>query len=81
MMRNWDGSWGTGAWLWMSAMMVLFWGAVAWVVVTLVRHSGGRHADISDRPDPLRVLDQRYASGEIDTEEYTTRRDTLLRKR
>jgi putative membrane protein len=79
-MMNWDGSWGAGAWLLMSVMMVLFWAAVAWVVVTLVRHSGAGHAEKSDPPDPLRLLDQRYANGEIDTEEYTRRRDTLLSK-
>jgi hypothetical protein len=37
-----DGGIGWGGWIVMAAMMVVFWGAIAWVVVTLIRHAGSR---------------------------------------
>lgn len=54
-------------WVIMPLGMVAFWALVAWVIVTLVR---------ADRPAappaPVaeRILAERYARGEIDTEEY-----------
>ena len=81
MMRHCDGSWAWGAWVTMGVMMLLFCGVVAWVVVTLVgRGSGtaprgdGRRETLSD---PQRILDERFARGEIDADEYRQRRDTL----
>jgi len=76
------GGWGWGAWLAMVVVMVVFWGAVTWVVVTLVRrtsepsqsHSVGTPVPMAD---PLRILDERYARGEVDDEEYHRRRDVL----
>lgn len=68
--------WGNGDWNWaaglvMTASMVLFWGLIAWVIVALVRRPG-------DRPrGPDEILDDRFARGEIDEDEYRRRRDTL----
>jgi len=67
-----DGNWSGWAWWWMTIAMVLFWGAVAWVVVMLARRPSA-----SARRDAQDVLDERYARGEIDAEEYRTRRETL----
>ena len=67
-----DGNWSGWAWWWMAIAMVLFWGTVAWVVVTLARRPS-----TSARRDARDVLDERYARGEIDAEEYRTRRETL----
>ena len=52
---RWNDGWhdGGGPWLIMLVMMVIFWGAVAWVIVTLIRHASiGARAphDASSRP-------------------------------
>jgi hypothetical protein len=59
----------------MGAVMLIFWGLVAWVVVTLVRQgdSGGETRGARE------ILDERYARGEIDDDEYR-RRTELIRR-
>jgi putative membrane protein len=86
MMDNWNGGgWGWGAWFAMAFMMLAFWGLIVAVVIVAFRSWGHRPegasaAGTSSEDDALRVLDTRFARGEIDAEEYTSRRD-LLRKR
>ncbi len=87
MMRGygWDGGgWGWGAWLLMAAMMVIFWGVVIAALVTFLRYSGHRRNEPPSggdgRDQALRILDERFARGDIDADEYTRRRD-LLRAR
>ena len=60
------------AWAWwlMSAGMVVFWAAVAWVVITLVREP--RH-----RTRPDEILAERLARGEIDEETYRRQRELV----
>ena len=77
MMWCWDH--GTAWWGWplMSLGMVAFWGGMiflVWYVVTRVapRAEGSARATSSER-----VLDERFARGEIDVDEYRTRRDVL----
>lgn len=68
---NGDWGWGWGAWVVMTASMVLFWGLVAWVIVTVVRRP-------DDKPvAPEEVLAGRFARGEIEEDEYRRRRDAL----
>ena len=60
-------------------------GLIVAVIVMVFRSWGHRPegtsaAGTSSEDDALRVLDTRFARGEIDAEEYTSRRD-LLRKR
>ena len=43
MMWNFGSSWGAG-WLWMSVTMVFLWGALAGVLVALVRHQDARRS-------------------------------------
>jgi putative membrane protein len=81
-MMGWDdGGWGTGAWLVMGLMMVLFWGAVIALVVWLVQSVGSDKkpgqtgASPTDRADE--VLAERFARGEIDEDEFRRRRDLL----
>lgn len=63
--NGWDGGWG--AWLMMFPMMLIFWGAIAWVLVVAIRHSGGTgHASpgsTTGRPDAMQILDERFARG------------------
>jgi putative membrane protein len=56
------------------AMVVLFWGGLAAVVVLLIRHFGAGAA-----AGARRILDERFARGEIDAEEYAERRAKLGR--
>jgi len=80
-MGYYDGGWGLGEWLAMSAMMLLFWGGLIVLVVWAVRASArkGRQADtgsdIAARPGD--VLAERYARGEIDEEDFLRRREQL----
>ena len=82
MMGRWDGGgMGSGGWLAMGLMMVVFWTVVIAAVVIVVRGASHSHADLTATlaaPDPaLRILDERFARGEIDAEEYAQRRDLL----
>ncbi len=78
----WDNGWGTGQWVAMSLMMVLFWGLIIFAVVALVRSTRSEGHSLSSPPlahDARRILDERFARGEIDAEEYVQRRDLLDR--
>ena len=66
--------------------LVVFWAALAWIIVTLVRHRGTPPGSIppapgsgSSRPssDALRILDERLARGDIEEDEYTRRRSLI----
>jgi putative membrane protein len=80
--RNGGGHWGM--WILMIVAMLVFWGALAWIIVTLLRQRGG-HSDprpvapSGTSPDALRILDERLARGEIEEEEYKRRRDLIKR--
>jgi putative membrane protein len=81
-MMYWNDGWGWGAWIAMGFMMLLFWGVIAAVVLLLVRPPG-RHDEATPPPKPpsedeaSRILDARFARGEIDEQEYRARRDLL----
>ena len=77
-MRYGDGGIGWGGWFAMVVMMVVFWGAIAWVIVTLIRHNGPSSSPVAPTgPDAKQILDERFARGEIDEDEYQRRRDVL----
>jgi putative membrane protein len=61
------------AWAWwlMTAGMVLFWGAVAWLVVTLARGASANRGRAED------VLAERFARGELTEDEYRHRRELI----
>ncbi|MEV4614614.1 SHOCT domain-containing protein [Kitasatospora sp. NPDC049258] len=68
-----DGHW-PGPWI---LLVPLFWLAVVAVVVTVARRAGRlRHCGDA----PLAVLGRRYAEGEIDVDEYRTRRAVLTER-
>lgn len=78
-MMGWyhDGLGGAG-WLIMTLSMLAFWALVLGAVVLLSRDSGhGRTSAPADPPDPWRILDERFAQGEIGPEEYRERRAVL----
>lgn len=88
---NWDSGWhhhdvGPGWWLLMAIMMLVFWGGLAWLIVTVIRNGAHAHPPSGvgpqgERPDPEQILHERFARGEIDTEEYYQRIDALRAKR
>lgn len=72
-----DSAWGWDGWLAMSLMMV-FWFAVAGLAVwAVIRLTVKDHATTTTMTSPRATLDQRLASGEIDTEEYAHRRRVI----
>jgi putative membrane protein len=76
-MMDWgNGGPSAGDWVAMSAMMVLFWGVLialaVWVVRTARSDRGSRSADRGDT-----LLAERFARGEIDSEEFTRSRELL----
>jgi putative membrane protein len=75
--HGWDGGWGWGMWLFGGLMMLL----VVFGAIALVRYTSrgpDRTAPGEDAGQALRILDERFARGEIDADEYTRQR-TLLR--
>jgi putative membrane protein len=80
--NNWHGGWGWGAWLAMGLMMLAFVGVLVAVLVVVLRsptrHAGEPTSEARDRSDEARrILDVRFARGEIDADEYAQRRDVL----
>jgi putative membrane protein len=73
--------WDNGhPWLWMLLMMLVLVAALTVAAYVLIR-STRQQPQVPTPPDQAaRILDERFARGEIDAEEYATRRD-LLRAR
>jgi putative membrane protein len=79
--------WYGGSWAWWQAglmwlAMIAFWALLIWAVYALVSgitsRSGETGQDGQRQPgDAWRILDQRLARGEIDTEEYQRLRGVL----
>ena len=75
MMYGWD----TGTWAWMTVWMLVI--AIALVVVVVVAtrgaFRGSEPRDTADAKPATDILDERFARGEIDREEYEERRRVL----
>lgn len=74
----WGGGWL--GWIFGPLMMVLIIGGIVALVVVLVRNLGGPARPTTAPParaDPLDILKERFARGEIDHEEYENRRRVL----
>ena len=70
---------GWGGWIAMTLMMVTFWGLVIFAVVAIFRGTTKATwpADSAAPRDPMSTLDERFARGEIEAEEYQARRAIL----
>lgn len=84
-MMGWynDGSMGAGNWIAMILMMSLFWGAVIFAGFMLFRgssngRSGVASTDLLAHRDPVDILNERFARGELENEEYQARKAVLL---
>ena len=73
MMLHWS---GPSPWWWclMAVGMLLFWAVVGWVVVHTHPTTG---ATAPHRLDARETLEERFARGEIDAEEYRARLEVL----
>lgn len=72
--------WGWGGWFFMGLMMVVFWGLIVFGAIALFRswdRGPNNPAPREDGDQARRILDERFARGEIDAEEYAKRRDVL----
>ncbi len=61
-------------------IMILFWGLIIVGIVMVIRYfTAGQGVGPSNRSgsDPLQILRERYARGEIDTQEFEERRKIL----
>ncbi len=61
-------------------MMIAFWGGIIVLIVLAVRWLGSspsRHDRPAGRPSALEILEERYARGEIDHEEFERRKQLL----
>ena len=62
---------------------LLFWlvvvVAVVWVLRGTWRGTSGKAHDTGDAKSPMEILEERYARGEIDQEEFERRRNDLQR--
>ncbi len=73
--------WGPGGFggLWMGPVFwIILLGLVVWLAVLLARRGGNGGGPVSPpAKTPREILDERFARGEIDDEEYKRRRDLL----
>lgn len=85
-MMGWynDGGMGTGGWIAMIVMMSLFWGAVIFAGIMIFRGTSNsrssRDSARADQPthrDPMDILNERFARGELENEEYEARKAVL----
>lgn len=77
MMWQW-GAMGWVGWLLMSLIMLGFWALVVVGIGAVFRTDRGIDAGSrSGADDPVRLLDARFARGEIDAEEYRARLQAL----
>lgn len=73
---GWHDGMGTGSWIVAGVMLLLFWAAIVFGVVWLVRGTRAGHpGGPGDRA--RQILDERFARGEMTEEEYRQRRDLL----
>lgn len=75
---GWD--WGWGHMIFGSLMMIFFWGGLILLIVLAVRWLGGSSrsdAATPSRRSALEILEERFARGEIDKEEFEERRRLL----
>lgn len=78
MMGWYDGGIGWGGWVLMTLMMLAFWALLIFgglAVYRSMRRDDNRSPQ--GREDAERLLDERFARGEIDAKDYQERRELL----
>ncbi|MFA5996030.1 MAG: SHOCT domain-containing protein [Patescibacteria group bacterium] len=84
MMGNYYGYYGLGL-MGGGLMMLLFWGAIIWLIIWLVKESAAKNKpDNQTMPlssvsaKALDILKERYAKGEINKSEFEEKKKDLL---
>ncbi len=77
MMGWYDGGPGWVGWTVMTVMMLAFWGLVVFGGLALYRSTVAQKRRPRDDDEAERVLDARFARGEIDSDDYEQRRQLL----
>jgi len=77
MMGYYGFGYGMGFFGWI--LMVLFWGAIIWLIVWLVNQNR-QSEPRSDRRTPQEILKERYAKGEISKKEFDEMKKYLSRE-
>lgn len=77
MMWWWNDAIGWGGWVVMTLIMVAFWSLVVFGAIALFGGDQGRGTKALQDPDPLKILDERFARGDIEVDDYYARRDAL----
>jgi putative membrane protein len=82
-MMWWNDGMGAGGWVVMTLVMVGFWALVILAVVALFRglSRDGQTPGPAAPSDPQRILDERFARGEINADEYHARQEVLRASR
>jgi putative membrane protein len=74
-MMGWHGEWGWDGLLVMGLMMLALWGLIVAGLIAVVRSLRPAALDARERQgEALRLLDERFASGEIDEADHLKRR-------
>lgn len=72
---------GAGWMVLMMAVMVLFWGAVifgfVWLIRSVTRGEHARGETVAREETPFGILERRFAEGAITPEDYRARREVL----
>ena len=78
-MMGWYYGMSWGGWILMTVVMLAFWALVIFAVVAIFRGvgKGSGPAEGTSHRDPLEILQERFARGEIDVEEYEARAQVL----
>lgn len=78
---HYGGNWGWGHMIFGSVMMLLFWGVIIVGIVIVVRWLAGGVSQQSGsspaRKRSLEILEERFAKGEIEKEEFEERKRLL----
>ena len=84
---NWNDGMGNGNWWWipMIIMMIVFWGSLIWIGVTLLKRNhtpqlstpAAPQAAAPAKPTAQEILAERLARGEIEPDDYRQRVDAL----
>ena len=83
MMHGWYGpGWmmqGDYWWMGLIAMLiqVLFWGGIIYLIFRLLKNYSRPNFSGKDSDSSLSIIRERYAKGEIDLEEFNTRKQEL----